>query len=181
MGWLFGHYDRKSLVNHLVSGNGVKTLKNCFVGNNMWAVQEYHREGMSHPVRFVCLYMLQGNGRVKNDPCNWGYKDVSEDMGPYQLSCPVSYIELVEAHEKEHGYEPTGYAAEWRKSVREARAKAVRKLEVGTKIKLYGREYTVEGQYPNKKYRVLDPNGYGYALKKSQIKDVEVLHATDPQ
>jgi hypothetical protein len=175
MGWLFGHYDRKSLINHLTQGNGVKTLKNCFVGNHMWAVQEYQREGMTHPVRFICLYMMQGNPKVTDDPCNWGYKDVSEDMGPYQLSCPVGYIEMVEAHEKEFGYEPGSYAPAWRQSVRERAAKAKRKLEPGTKISLYGREYTVQGKYPSGKYRVTNENGYDFAMKKSQIKDVEVL------
>lgn len=174
MGWLFGHYDRRSLVNHLISGNGVRTLKNCFVGNNMWAVQEYQREGMLFPVRFICLYMLQGSPKIKNDPYNWGYKDVSEDMGPYQLSCPLSYIELVEAHEKEHGYETTDYALAWRQSVRERVAKSRRKFESGTKVKLYGRDYTVEGKYPNGQYRVCDDNGCAYRLKRSQHKDLEV-------
>lgn len=172
MGWLFSSNwsTREELREHLVNGNGVKTLKSCWVGNNMWAVQEYQRDGMTHPVRFVCLYLVQGKKGIE-----YGYKDVDETMGPYQMSCPVAYIELVEAHEKEHGYEPTGYAAEWRKSVRASRAKAKRKLVDGSKIKLYGREYTVEGQYPNKKYRVVDENGHCYALKKSQMKDVEVL------
>lgn len=174
MGWLFGHYTRASLVEHLKNGNGVKTLKNCFVGNNMWAVQEYQRTPTEKGL-FVCLYMMQGNGRIKNDPYNWGYKDVSEDMGPYQLSCPLSYIELVEAHEKEHGYGPVSYAPEWRKSVRERVEKSKRKLVDGTKIKLYGRDYTVDGKYNSGKYRVVSNEGCYYALKKSQMKDVEVL------
>ena len=173
MGWLFGHYDRKSLINHLVSGNGVKTLKHCFKGNNMWAVQEYHREGMAHPVRFVCLYMLRGNPRVKNDPYGWGYKDVSEDMGPCQLSCPVSYIELVESHEKEFGYEPTGYAAEWRERVRTAAAKRSLKLVEGQRIKLYGNEYTV-GQKVGRRQHIWQYTAC-YTLPLRMMKDVEVL------
>lgn len=175
MGWLFGHYDRKSLVRQLTEGNGVKTLKRCFVGNNMWAVQEYQREGMSHPIRFICLYMMQGNPRVTNDPCNWGYKDLSEDMGPYQVSCPISYIELVEAHEKEHGYEPTSHAPEWRKSVREAHARKHRKLVEGSIISLYGREYKVGGMAGNRRIIWSQEDNRMYGLKRSQMKDVEVL------
>ena len=41
MGWLFGWNTRKELADHLISGNGVRTLKHCFKGNNLWAVQEY--------------------------------------------------------------------------------------------------------------------------------------------
>lgn len=190
MGWLFGHYTRASLVEHLKNGNGVKTLKNCFVGNNMWAVQEYTRtyneEVITTPsgdlsvkteetVRFICLYMLRGCPQVKHDPCNWGYKDVSEDMGPYQLSCPLSYIEMVEAWEKEHGIECVGHAKDWRESVREHLTKKKRVLADGTRIKLYDREYTVEGKYPSGKYRVADDNGHYYALKKSQMVAVEIL------
>jgi hypothetical protein len=118
---------------------------------------------------------MHGNGRVKNDPCNWGYKDVSEDMGPYQLTCPVSYIELVEAWEKENGKECVGYAKEWRASVRERVAKGKRKLVDGTKIRLYGREYIVDGKYHSGKYRVTSEEGISYALKKSQMTAVEVL------
>jgi hypothetical protein len=173
MGWLFGHYTRASLVEHLKNGNGVKTLKNCFVGNNMWAVQEYTRG--DETIRFICLYMLQGNGRIKNDPCNWGYKDVSEDMGPYQLSCPLGYIEMVEAWEKENGVECVGHAKEWRANVRERVANSKRKLVDGSKISLYGRLYTVDGKYHSGKYRLVCEEGAYYAMKKSQIKDVQVL------
>lgn len=179
MGWLFGHYDRKSLVNHLLYGNGVKTLKHCFKGNNMWAVQEYQREGMKHPVRFICLYMLQGNPRTKNDPCNWGYKDVDETAGPYQISCPVGYIELVEAHEKEFGYEPTSYAPEWRKSVRAAAEKKARKFVPGQRLKLYGNEYDVLADLGRNKYRVVGHSdsvrGNTYTLPARMIKDAEVV------
>lgn len=40
MGWLFGHYERRSLIEHLVNGNGLKTVKHCLVGNNLWCVHE---------------------------------------------------------------------------------------------------------------------------------------------
>ena len=191
MGWLFGHYTRASLVEHLKNGNVVKTLKNCFVGNNMWAVQEYTRThepvvrftklGLrvvetETTVRFICLYMLRGCPQVKHDPCNWGYKDVSEDMGPYQLSCPLSYIEMVEAWEKEHGIECFGHAKDWRESVREHLARKHRKLAKGTKIRLYDREYVVLADMGRKGYRVEGAEyGFIYLLKPSQIAAVEVL------
>lgn len=141
MGWLFSERwpTRASLREHLVNDNGVKTLKSCWVGNDLWAVQEGTKADGS-VIRFVCLYMCRWHGK---DLQGWGYKDVPETAGPSAMSCPVSYIELVEAHEREHGYEPAGYAARWRKWVREAVARKKLELTEGQKIKLYGDEYVV--------------------------------------
>lgn len=173
MGWLFGHYTRKDLINHLVSGNGVKTIKHCCVGNNMWAVQEGKKKDGT-VVRFVCLYLMSGKPKVTNDPCNWGYKDVDESMGPSETSCPVSYIALVEAHEKEHGYEPVSYAPEWRARVRAAAAKKSRKLEAGQNIRLYGKPYSVRENLGNRGYRIMAPTGEIYRMRKSQVAQVEL-------
>ena len=179
MGWLFSSQwqTREQLRSHLTNDNGMQTIKSCWVGNNLWCVQECtptSGERASKPTQFICLYMVQGKKYVEH-----GYKDVSEDMGPYQISCPLSYIEMVEAHEKEHGYGPTGYAAEWRQQVRDAKAKASRKLEAGAKIKLYGQPYTVAGRFDSGHYAVLSEHGREFRLKKSQIKDVEVLNAPE--
>ena len=95
-------------------------------------------------------------------------------MGPSETSCPLSYIELVEAHEKEHGYAPVGYAAEWRQRVRERVARSKRKLEVGQRIRLYGHEYVVAHVFPNGVYGV-DNGSTMYRMKRWQIKDVEVI------
>lgn len=175
MGWLFSPRwgNREELRHHLVAENGVNVLKSCWKGNNLWAVQEYtYKEGpeTGKTVRYICLYLCQNGGENQG----WGYKDVSEDMGPYQTNCPVSYIELVEAHEREHGYEPTSYAPEWRAKVREGVAKRQRKLNVGDKIKLYGHEYTV-GKYLGRRGYLIQNSMYDYRMRLSQVKDVEVL------
>ena len=77
MGWLFGWNTRKELVDHLCEGNGVKTLKRCFKGNNMWAVQQTE-DGLV----FAVLYLIKGRNESRD---GWGYKDVDETMGPYVL------------------------------------------------------------------------------------------------
>lgn len=143
MGWLFSErwQTRESLRKHLVSGNGVKTLKSCWVGNNLWAVQEStytQGEKTGQTVRFVCLYLCAKHGKGLD---GWGYKDVDESAGPCQTTCPVSYIEMVEDWEREHGQKPVGYAAEWRERVREAHTKVV--LTEGQEIMLYDLEYVV--------------------------------------
>lgn len=113
MGWLFGWSNRKDLVKHLTKGNGLKTLKSCSVGTNLWAVHE-----LEDGRKFICLYLIKGPpyGR-ENDRYGWGYKDVDETMGPCQTNCPASYLDLAQP-------EPTeGYAVEWRKLVRARAAK----------------------------------------------------------
>jgi len=177
MGWLFSESwrTRNALREHLVAGNGVTTLKSCWVGNNLWAVQEGTKTDGT-VVRFICLYLCRYHGK---DLYGWGYKDVDESMGPTETSCPIGYIELVESHEREHGYEPSGYAAEWRKRVRSRHALKTRKLEVGQKFKLYGRDYEVCEKLGRRGYRVLNDEGYFFRLRLSQIKDVECKEARD--
>jgi len=166
---------REELREHLMNGNGVKNIKSCWKGNNLWSIGEYtypadHAERPGLTIRYVALYLCAKHGKGMD---GWGYKSMDESAGPYHLNCPIGYIEMVEAHEKEHGYGPIGYAAEWRQSVREAHAKASRKLPIGTKIKLYGTEYEVR-TFVKGRYRVLDKAGNIWALKKSQVAQVEI-------
>lgn len=156
MGWLFGHYTRKSLVDHLCYGNGVETLKRKFVGNNMWAVQRT-KEGIT----FACLYLIKGNPRVTDDPCNWGYKYVDETMGPYQYDFPVSWLDLLSPTDSEN-------AKAWRQAVRE-RAERERRIKVGTKWKYGGHEFTVIERRSPQSFRVKDEYGDTWRMKLRQL------------
>ena len=170
MGWLFGWDTRKQLADHLISGNGVKTIKHCFKGNNLWAVQE----GTTHsglPVRFIALYLIRGSDTYsartgKRSRDGWGYKDMDESSGPYYYNCPLSYLDMVPEPDSQ-------YAKEWRAKVRENHAKAGRKLVEGQKIKLYGREYTV-GEKVGRRQYIWDYTTM-YNLPLRMMKDVEVL------
>lgn len=140
MGWLFGWNTRKELVDHLCEGNGVKTLKRKFVGNNMWAVQQSTRTHepvvrfdklgkrvveTETTITFAVLYLIKGPAYGnKNYRHGWGYKDVDETMGPYKLDFPVSWLDLLSPCDSE-------YAVEWRKKVRE-RAAEMARFKVGT-------------------------------------------------
>ena len=160
MGWLFGHYDRKSLVEHLTTGNGVETLKRCFRGNDMWAVQRT-KDG----VVFACLYMLRGNPRVTDDPCNWGYKDVDETMGPGRLDFPVSWLDLLSPIESE-------YAVAWRKSVRE-RGEKLQSAKIGSKWKGYGHDFEITARRSPSSFRARDETGMGWQLTSKNIVSME--------
>lgn len=185
MGWLFGWNTRKELADHLIEGNGVKTIKHCFKGNNIWAVNEYtypadssDTERAGKTIRYIIIYLIKGvntynarTGRRGGD--GWGYKDVDESAGPYYYNCPISYIEMVEAHEREHGYAPHRGAKEWRAAVREKQALASRKLVEGQKIRLYGNEYTVGKKEGRRQYVWMYTTRYN--LPPRMMKDVEVL------
>lgn len=160
MGWLFGHYDRRSLVEHLTNGNGVKTLKRCFRGNNMWAVQET-QEG----VVFACLYLLRGNPRVTNDPCNWGYKDVDETMGPYQTDFPVSWLELLSPTDSK-------YAIEWRKAVRE-RGEKLKRVVIGSVWDNGEHRYTVVRRRSPSSLVVKDEYGDNWRISPGRLSNFD--------
>ena len=83
MGWLFGYYERRPLIEHLINGNGLKTVKHFLSGNNLWCVHEY--EGK----RWACLYLLRGSPKVKNDPYNWGTRTLKRRWGRTKFRSPT--------------------------------------------------------------------------------------------
>lgn len=111
MGWHSGWYSRRDLIRHLVRAwnNGdteVSPLRHCTRGNNLWILFEQRAPGIE-PERWVELCMMQ---RFAGD--EWGYKPVEDSMGPYQVNCPLSYVEACTATESK-------LATEWRERVRE--------------------------------------------------------------
>lgn len=87
-----------------------RTLRHCTRGNNLWAV---HEQTVTLPdgtverrVRFIMLYILRKAGDT------WGYKPIDTGMGPYEVSCPLAYLDLADD-------EPINeHAARWREQVR---------------------------------------------------------------
>ena len=61
----------------------------------------------------------------------WGYKDLSEDYGPGQVNCPLSYLDQAS--------EAVGYAIEWRQNVRRFHAQRAERptLTAGLRV-IYG-------------------------------------------
>ena len=168
MGWLFGYHTRKELIEHLIFGNGVKTLRHCLKGNNLWAVHEMVYEQGPHAgetARFVVLYMLRGGDKEQH---RWGYKDVDGDSGPNYVNCPLSYLDGLS--------EATSYGVEWRERVRRYWAARGRKLKSGMKIRLYGNIFDVGGEIKGG-YFIYSQGvcSQQYRLKRSQMEHVEVL------
>lgn len=138
MGWLYSERwpERSDLIKHLTEGNGIKTLKHCCVGNNLWCVHEaVHQAGSERAgevIRFVCLYKMQKHG---GSYPYWGYKDIDESAGPGEISCPVSYLTMCT-------YPVNQYAYDWRQAVY-ARHEKLRQVKVGTKWKISNTIYEV--------------------------------------
>lgn len=162
MGWLFGWNTRKELIDQLCEGNGVKTLKRCFKGNNMWAVQQ-----TDAGITFAVLYLIKGPAYGnKNDRYGWGYKDVDETMGPYQYDFPVSWLDLLSPCDSE-------YAVSWRENVRK-RAEQMARFKIGTTWAYGGHEYTIIERRSPTSFRVKNEYGDPWRMKMSQL-----LHAEE--
>ena len=159
MGWLFGHYNRRSLVEHLISGNGLKTIKHCAVGNNLWCVHEF--EGK----RWACLYLLRGSPRIKDDPCNWGYKDVCEFSGPNEISFPHTWLELLSPTDSK-------YANEWRARVK-TRGRRLQALTIGSRWRGYGHLFKILKRRSPTSFLVEDERGREWKITADQLLKIE--------
>lgn len=161
MGWLFGYYERRTLIEHLVNGNGVKTLKHFLSGNNLWCVHEHDGQ------RWACLYLLRGSPRIKNDPYNWGYKDVCESMGPNEISFPYTWLDLLTPTDSK-------YANEWRARVK-ARGEKLQKATVGSKWQGYGHTFEIIKRRGPTSFRAKDEYGEMWRLTSRNISKMENL------
>lgn len=161
MGWLFGYYDRRPLIEHLINGNGLKTVKHFLSGNNLWCVHEH--EGK----RWACLYLLRGSPKVKNDPYNWGYKDVDETMGPNEISFPYTWLDLLTPTDSK-------YANEWRARVK-ARGEKLQKATVGSKWQGYGHTFEIIKRRSPSSFRAKDEYGETWRLTSKNILAMEKL------
>jgi len=116
MGWLYT-FDatRRDIIEDVTrtwSRNGVTStaIARAAVGNHLWVVFEQLKDDGTPAIkpdgRFICLFILDrgcGDG--------WGYKDVSESMGPTAVSCPLKYLKMVPTP-------PNEYGREWREHVK---------------------------------------------------------------
>ncbi len=110
MGWTFTqNAKRADVIAELTAetnadGREYRTLRKCFRGNTMYALHESRISGALK--KWIAVYLLQ-----RDQGFGWGYKSMSEDMGPCYYDCPLFYLDQADA--------PMGAtAAEWRAKVR---------------------------------------------------------------
>lgn len=163
MGWLFEHHDRgreaflKRLTDKTHFGETCTPLKSRVVGNHVWQAVRHEPTGAV----FIHLHLI-----AKDRRGGWGYKDMSEDAGPYCYDCPLSLLALCT--------EPTSdYAKNWREGVRvyHARRKAMPKPETGLIVKSGGYTYQLlEKLAPRRGWRVKEVDtGASYRMPAAQL------------
>lgn len=156
MGWTFTQgASRADIIRHVTkpwdTGTAeVKCLTKTALGNHLWAVFERtpKGEGGGEPERFIALFLL-GSDRGYG----WGYKDITESMGPAQADCPLSYLDMV----------PQVADASWREAVRAHHATRRQKFSPGETLRLAGASIPhvvvtstkpLRGTYGGQTYRV---------------------------
>lgn len=147
MGWSFNYVDRgrDAHIAELTSQSHFhpecEPLAHRVVGNNVWHLVLHKPTGR----KFITLDLI-----AKERNGGWGYKGLSEDMGPYQVNCPLSLLN--QASPVEEG----GYAHEWRQKVRAYHASRSSKAKP-----VAGAEIT----YGDHQYRLVHP----YAPRKGWV------------
>lgn len=151
MGWLFStRWSTKAeLVHHLCNPKEANytVIKSSVVGNHHWMIIE-GKEGSSlgEGKRLICLNLLQ-SGRGDG----WGYKDISEDMGPYHYDCPSSFLSIA-------GPPINETARDWREGVRkhheQKKALKATPLTEGMALKYGPAEYQLQTNRGRKGWEV---------------------------
>ncbi|WP_328276171.1 DUF6927 domain-containing protein [Sphingobium sp.] len=144
MGWLFmpftsmgGHRTAKSYLDAQLTythdngdgtTRGLRVLASSCPGNRVhYAAVQSLVDGIPGEV-FASVCLVRWNPRSK-DGHQFGYKDMGENMGPYEADCPAAILDLLTPTTNQ-------YALEWRERCRANLARRTRKLENGDRIRL---------------------------------------------
>lgn len=155
MGTYGGYNSRNELVEEVTKTYENEHViqvaeKKFFSGNDLWVLFARQSKHASTDVeRFIMLFKISRWGQG-----NWAYKPISEDMGPLEHSCPLSFLDAAQ-HPHPSGY-PEGWH-DWRAAVRAHHARRNQKVAVGQVVKLTN----------NKEYKVTKIHGrriYGYGV-----------------
>mgnify|MGYP003578969640 CR=1 FL=1 len=143
MGWLFSSswpspFELKQDQRKSITDAGHKILGEASTayGRRWWLALKSDKTGD----RFILLMLLDRHAGY-----GWGYKDISEEMGPVEHDCQVKLLDLVgELPSVEHSlvtretdgsqYDPFRFAREWRAEVRRQAAQRKAPVNLGDKV-----------------------------------------------
>jgi hypothetical protein len=162
MGWLIS-YDltKQQQVAELVAGwsnekGGCRFLAHSVRGNVLFAVgQNFVRdEPEKFEDRWIMVCLLR-----KDRGMGWGYKDMDESMGPVEVGCPLSYLDMAPC--------PNEWGQKWRERVRayHAKRKAQKPIQPGDKIRFKPGLRVLGEEVDDAEYIVTRKNGRGYIVQ----------------
>ena len=192
MGWTFP-YDqphRKDLIKERVADqnwtreDGTKVegraLKHCYRGGMrrgtlyiVWERTTTPPGGKPETMRFIEVDLLEFH-KSKDMGATWGYKDIDCCMGPCEVSCPLSYLDLCAPHNHE-------YCKGWHAKVRahhaeKAKARDVLKgLKKGDVVELVKGCHPPEGVVQSIKPFLVDYNYRTYRCRANLIQRVKEI------
>ncbi len=149
MGWLSGWKDKTELVNHLKNSSywssDVEHVKASMVGNNLWHLLKVKETG-EHIITLSKIEFF-------NKSEGYGYKGISEDMGPCEINCPLGFLN--------YPSNPTGFAVDWRERVREYHSSKnlAPKPVAGMKVSYCSHQFELIESLGRKGWRVKHLNG----------------------
>lgn len=162
MGWSFEMFprSRKEFIDSLTTQRhfspDYEPIRARVVGNHVWQLVRQ----VSANRTFICLDLI-----AKDRNGGWGYKGLSEDMGPVAVDCPLSLIDAAS--------EPINdYARAWREKVRAYHAKRKTGKPVAGAVVTYGgNQYKlIEPWAPRKGWKVTSvPYGIEYRMSARQL------------
>ena len=117
MGWYYTNGASKADIIAEITAQSItngevvaRVVKKSVQGNVLWLVEEGRNPGEAwgdNPKRQIMCYLLNNSGGE-----GYGYKPISESMGPSEASCPIKFLDLAP--------EPNStYSHDWRGRVRE--------------------------------------------------------------
>ena len=133
MGWDFTMHPasrdaiKDTFLHTWLDGNDTVSITDAmWVGTHLWGV--FRKNGTP-----TCIVLWLVNRRTTS----WGYKSMSEDMGPYAVDCPLRLLSLVPVSDN-------SYAKNWRDKVyayhadkrAKTKTKAALKIDVGCSVRL---------------------------------------------
>lgn len=169
MGWTYkfvGITDKKPkqlMTEELEQYGSEKVLKAAVVRGVYYAAVRNERNGKINGV--VCLMRKQGD--------DFGWKDIWEEMGPFESRCPKSIIDLLSPTDSE-------YAKQWRERCLENDSgsciKQLNALPIGAAIEVDGRVWYKREPAHQYKTPYFSDRFDCIALPKSRISKFRVLN-----
>ena len=120
----FGFHSRKKLIDYLLNNlknNDQEIIQHASTnfGKHFWVAIKDKQNS------FIILYLLQVIGG------DWGYKGISEEMGPSYFDCPKKLLD------KTVGVVVSEYSDSWRNKMGELKRKSKIKYNVGDTVEAF--------------------------------------------